>query len=229
MNTPTVTRATPHPLVIIASIAVTLFSAAGIAAIMGWVPTSRSDDAARLLTSEAPKPAPATTAPPATPQPQVAPAPAPRPVARTEAPAPRPTAVARNEAPTTAPQGEPAPQPQPAPRAACLDCGTITAVRQVTRAGDGSGAGAVAGGVVGGVLGHQVGNGRGRDVATVVGAIGGAVAGHQVEKHVRRTTTWMVDVRMDDGTTRSFAHEAQPAWRSGERVHTEGGVLRAAG
>src|SRR5947208_2527003 len=76
----------------------------------------------------------------------------------------------------------------PAALALCKECGTVTDVKTVKRAGEASGIGAVAGGVIGGVLGHQVGAGRGRDVATVAGAAGGAYAGHEIEKSQKSTT-----------------------------------------
>lgn len=238
-----------HPLVMIAAIAVTLFSAAGIAAIMGWIPTSKSDDASREAKSalaaveQAPDPAAAApssasitkpvdqpAAPPVAvhaPAPKPVQAPAPRPVARAETSAPR-TVAAAEPAPAPAPVYQPAPPPPPAPRAICYDCGTIESVRQVATAGEGTGFGAIAGAVGGGVLGHQVGNGRGRDVGTVIGAIGGAIAGHQVEKHVRKTSSYVIDVRMDDGSMKSFTQEASPAWRNGDRVRTQNGVLTGA-
>ncbi|MFN0300628.1 MAG: glycine zipper 2TM domain-containing protein [Burkholderiales bacterium] len=233
-----------HPMIMIAAIAVTLFSAAGIAAIMGWIPTSKSDDANRAVKTElsaveqAPAPVlpAAETASKAIEQPTAAPVPAPRP-AQAPAPKPRPTVRAEPSPPaktvavaepTPAPVYQPAPPPAPAPRAICYDCGTIESVRQVATAGEGTGFGAIAGAVGGGVLGHQVGNGRGRDVGTVIGAIGGAIAGHQVEKHVRKSSSYVIDVRMDDGSVKSFTQEAAPAWRNGDRVRTQNGVLTGA-
>jgi outer membrane lipoprotein SlyB len=63
--------------------------------------------------------------------------------------------------------------------------------------------------VLGGVLGHQVGGGRGKDVATVVGAVGGGLAGNEVEKHYRSTTRYQLQIRMDDGSTRTVMQNAQ--------------------
>src|SRR3990172_9533383 len=53
MNTTTQTNKSPHLLIWIAGIAVILFSVAGIAAIMGWIPTSmgRSSDNTELVKS----------------------------------------------------------------------------------------------------------------------------------------------------------------------------------
>jgi outer membrane lipoprotein SlyB len=122
----------------------------------------------------------------------------------------------------SAPPAPPAPvtiaQAQPAAKTVCHDCGVIESVREVAQAGKGSGLGAAAGGVLGGVLGHQVGGGRGRDVMTVVGAVGGAVAGHQVEKNMKKSVSYEVTVRFDDGTTRTLQQTSAPAWRPGDKV-----------
>lgn len=149
------------------------------------------------------------------------------------------TASAKNgAAPTggtsaaTAPAVAPKPtNAAPAPQAAttCVTCGVVVAVREVRQAGEGTGVGAVAGGVVGGVVGHQFGGGHGKDALTIAGAVGGALAGHQVEKQARATTTWRVDVRMNDGTTRTFSYGALPAFAAGERVEVKGSQLVARG
>jgi outer membrane lipoprotein SlyB len=85
-------------------------------------------------------------------------------------------------------------------RAACIDCGTVTDVQTVKKEGQGSGAGMVLGGIAGGVLGHQVGSGRGKDVATVAGVAGGAYVGNEVEKSNKATTSYLVRVKMEDGS-----------------------------
>jgi len=106
-----------------------------------------------------------------------------------------------------------------APAAAqCKDCGTVTDVKTVKKQGEGSGAGAVIGGVAGGVLGHQVGGGRGKDVATVGGALGGAYVGHQVEKESKSTTSYVVHVKLDDGSQRSFTYSNPTSYRVGDKV-----------
>ena len=102
--------------------------------------------------------------------------------------------------------------------AQCKDCGTVTDVRTVKKQGEGSGAGAVIGGVAGGVLGHQVGSGRGRDVATVAGAAGGAYVGHQVEKESKSTTSYVVHVRLDDGSNRTFTYNNPTSYKVGDKV-----------
>ena len=102
--------------------------------------------------------------------------------------------------------------------AQCKDCGTVTEVRTVKKQGEGSGAGAVLGGVAGGVLGHQVGSGRGRDVATVAGAAGGAYVGHQVEKESKSSTSYVVQVRLDDGSSRTFTYNNPTSYKVGDKV-----------
>lgn len=103
----------------------------------------------------------------------------------------------------------------------------MTSVDAIKQQGEGSGLGAVAGGVVGGLLGNQVGGGSGRKIATVAGAAGGAYAGHQAEKHLKSTVRYDVNVKMDDGSTRTFSYDAQPAFQAGSKVRVVDGVLTA--
>jgi outer membrane lipoprotein SlyB len=100
-------------------------------------------------------------------------------------------------------------------------------VNVIQQQGEGSGLGAVAGGVAGALLGNQVGGGSGRKIATVAGAAGGAYAGHQIEKHVKTTKRYDVVVRMDDGSTRTFPYENEPAFRAGSKVKVVDGALVA--
>ncbi|MGE5095196.1 MAG: glycine zipper 2TM domain-containing protein [Betaproteobacteria bacterium] len=102
--------------------------------------------------------------------------------------------------------------------ALCKECGTVTSVNAVKKQGEGSGLGAVLGGVAGGVLGHQVGSGRGRDVATVAGAAGGAYAGHQIEKSQKSTMNYVVHVKLEDGTNRTFSYRSPTSFRVGDKV-----------
>jgi outer membrane lipoprotein SlyB len=227
-----------HPLVIIAAISLTLFSFAGIAAIMGWLPSSKGQvtepTAATSALSAAAEPA-------AKPGAKVESAMQPRevksasrePVRRTQhretvfSDAPKtvrsePQVVAQADAPPPAPRviAEP-------PKAICHNCGVIETVRAIEQEAKPSGLGAAAGGVLGGVVGHQMGNGRGRDLMTVVGAVGGAVAGHQVEKQTRKTTSYEIVVRFDDGTTQRLSETQAPTWKAGDRVRMVNGQLRA--
>ncbi len=102
--------------------------------------------------------------------------------------------------------------------AACDNCGTVTNVKTVVKQGEASGAGAVIGGVAGGVLGHQVGSGRGNPAATIVGAGAGAYAGHQIEKKKNEKTVYVVEVKMENGATRTFNYSEQTAFRTGDKV-----------
>jgi outer membrane lipoprotein SlyB len=106
----------------------------------------------------------------------------------------------------------------------CADCGQVQTIRYVEEEGRASGVGAVAGGVVGGVLGHQIGSGHGNTAATIAGAAGGAYLGNKVEKDRKKSSRWIVTLRMDGGETRSFTYGSKPAVKEGERVKlVEGG------
>ena len=177
---------TPNPFIIIASIAVILLSAAGVSAIMGWIPKSGAE--------------------PAVPAAEV------QKKAVTEArPAQKSHAV--HVAAATAPS------------AICATCGVVDSIHEVQKEAPASGVGAVAGGVLGGVVGHQMGNGRGRDVMTVVGAVGGAVAGNAVEKNMKRTTSFQIRVRLEDGSDRVVNQATAPSWRVGDHVRVVEGRL----
>lgn len=160
--------------------------------------------------------------------------------AATEAAAPatsatpaRPAAPARHERGTAGRTsvGSPATSPTPLATeparavAVCAQCGTVESVRTEVQQGQGSGVGAVAGGVVGGLLGNQMGKGSGRTAMTVIGAVGGGLAGNAIEKHQRSRTVYVVKVRMDDGTLRSFTRSE--AWAVGQRVTVDGSTLQA--
>lgn len=112
-----------------------------------------------------------------------------------------------------------------APAPVCADCGVVESVRTVKAPADPSGLGAAAGGVVGGLLGNQVGKGSGRTIATLIGIAGGAYAGHQVEKTQRTSTRWEVGVRMENGEHRTVTLDAEPVWRTGDKVRLQGNRL----
>ncbi|HEX5355055.1 MAG TPA: glycine zipper 2TM domain-containing protein [Aquabacterium sp.] len=113
---------------------------------------------------------------------------------------------------------------QATPAPTCANCGVIESVRAVQQKGQGSGVGAVAGGVLGGLVGNQMGKGSGKTAMTVLGAIGGGLAGNEVEKQQKASTVYEVQVRMDDGSTRTFTQSTQPA--VGARVEVDGKTLR---
>lgn len=213
-----------HPLMILAAIAVVLFCAVGIAAIMGWLPSSigagnaavaaapRGDlseaDRAVLAakmddTARAPAPAMLAAAPAAaTPASYAAPA--------VHEAAYRPVQVAAAPAKNW-----------------CNHCGNVESVREITTRAQGSGVGAAGGAILGGLLGNQVGNGHGRQLATVAGAVGGAVVGNQVEGNMKASHSFEIRVRMDDGGTRTFHQSNAPGWRSGDRVKVVKGALHS--
>jgi outer membrane lipoprotein SlyB len=196
-----------HPLMIGAGIAVILFCTAGIAAIMGWLPTSIGSNANdRALTQSEQLVAPPKQVPQTIPK-QASAAPVHRKQTHTE---PRPAAATPS-------------------KARCSNCGVVESTREITTRAQGSGVGAAGGAVVGGLLGNQVGGGRGKDIMTVVGAIGGAVAGNQIEGRVNATRSYEVIVRLDDGSTRAINQAAEPGWHAGDHVKIVDGVVRSNG
>lgn len=215
-----------HPVLWVAAISVILLSAAGIGAIFGVIPTASSTSkpaepivAAVPAAAPAAAPAPAATAEPSheTAKPAAKPAPKHKVVAKAPEAAPAPAQPAA--APVAA---QPAPPPAPA---ICVNCGTVDSIREYEQKGEGTGLGAVGGAVAGGLIGSQIGRGSGRTAATVIGAVGGGYAGHQVEKHVRSTKKYEMTVRFEDGNTRVFHYDSPPAWRIGDRVKLDNGVL----
>jgi outer membrane lipoprotein SlyB len=197
------------PIVAIAAASVILFSAVGIGVMTGVIPSSMSKSAETPAPVEAPQAA--------------APAPA-TPVEQPKTTTQRKTEPARVASTEPAPRTAAASKPR---QGICSNCGSVVSVDAVKQQGEGSGLGAVAGGVAGGVLGNQIGRGTGRTVATVVGVAGGAYAGHEVEKHVKSTNTYVVAVRMDDGSNRTFNYDTMPAYRAGDKVKVvEGGLVR---
>lgn len=111
--------------------------------------------------------------------------------------------------------------------ASCDKCGAIAKIRKFEKEGEGTGLGIVAGGVAGGLLGNQIGGGTGKDIATVVGVGGGAYAGHQVEKKVRATTKYEIQVKMDSGETTTLIKDKEPAFSVGDKVKIVSGKLVA--
>lgn len=207
-----------NPLVAIAAVAVTAFSLVGIGIMTGLVPNSFSKNSESALQTEAvntksAKAAAETASASSSGSPS-------KPKAQTkQVETKRPVQVA------TKAQSSPAEQTKAAP--VCVTCGVVASVNTITQKGEGSGIGAVAGGVLGGVLGHQVGGGSGKKIATVAGAAGGAYAGHQVEKGMKSTTRYDVVVNMDDGSTRTFSYDTQPAFQAGTKVRVVNGALTA--
>jgi outer membrane lipoprotein SlyB len=188
----------PQAVIWIAGIALTLFCAVGIAAVMGWIPNSMGGVGDRTAIDRQS----ANTVPAPVPMAKKAAASSPAPVA--------PAAPVEVAAP-----------------ASCANCGVIESVREVDTKGTGSGLGAVGGGVVGGLLGNQVGAGRGKDVMTVVGVVGGALAGNEVEKRVKTTKSYAITVRLNDGSSRVIHEAGLPTWRTGDKVKVIDGAIRS--
>lgn len=191
------------PMMWMAGTAITLFCATGVAAMMGWIPTSMGQTEDASAVSKSAKQGGTASPSPSVPK-NTASRPRTEPVHKTE-----PVQVAAAEKSVK-----------------CADCGVVESTRQVTSKGQGSGIGAVGGAVVGGLLGNQVGGGRGQDVATVVGVIGGGFAGNEIEKRVKSTSSQDVTVRMEDGSSR-VVHEGGTSVRNaGDRVRIVDGAIR---
>jgi outer membrane lipoprotein SlyB len=205
-----------HPLIIIAAIAITLFSLVGIGAVLGWIPTSVGNPGAASAPVALAPEQPAAQPEEAKPERKPAVKPKPKPVAKSE--------------PLHEPARAAVPPPPPVVVAAiCRECAVIEEVREVEKAGQASGAGAVGGAVVGGVIGHQMGGGRGKDVATVLGVIGGGLAGNAIEKNAKKTVEYQIVVRYEDGTKGLFTQATPPSWRPGDKVKVINGVIQGRG
>jgi outer membrane lipoprotein SlyB len=185
-----------HPLLTLAAISVTVLSAVGVASLTGMIPSSKSQENTLQLPSEVLKPIE-----PAISHPVTKPA-ARKIVALKAAPQPVEPTVLVSETPKSQPL--------------VGQLAVVESVREVKEPGDAKGVGAVAGGVVGGVLGNKLGKGKG--LVTILGAAGGAFAGHQIEKQARAEKRWEIALRLDDGSQRTLSSDAEPAWRTGDRV-----------
>ncbi len=185
-----------HPIVIIAAIALILLSAAGVAAIMGWLPAAHSSDATGTPTATSSSAS--STKPSAN---------APTHAVAAPKPADNMTADAGASVRT------------------CQDCGNIEAITPIEVKGQSSGAGAVIGGLLGGVLGHQIGGGRGKDLTTAAGAVGGALAGNEVERNRNTTTSYKVRVHLDNGDYRTITTAHVTGLQTGDRVRIAGSSI----
>ena len=227
-----------HPLLTAAAISVTVFSAVGVAAVTGLIPSSigshKQDTPVQESSAlQAPAAEVAQQAEPVIeqPAPQAAPKPAPKkPVAHKSTPKPA-APVAYNDYGTPPPyaQAPAAPVATPRPVVQPGTLATVQAVREVKDKGDATALGPIAGGIAGAVLGNQIGKGHGsQKVITVLGAAGGAFAGRAVEQQARGTTHWEVDVRRDDGTNETVRSDVAPSYQPGQRVRLIDGKLQPA-
>lgn len=235
-----------HPLLTAAAVSVTVFSAVGIGAVTGLLPTSLSSTRpASELVSQAAAPTPPVGAqavkearemPPAAPAETPAAEPVKKPVHAKKVSKAKPARAAKPIQVAEAPQAQGAsvPPPPPAPAAEAPKpapglLGVVESVREVsTPAEKSNGIGPIAGGIAGAVLGNQVGHGDGRTIATVLGAAAGALGGKEVEKRARATKHWEIVVRLDNGRSETLKSDTTPYWHGGERVRLLDGRLQPA-
>lgn len=109
--------------------------------------------------------------------------------------------------------------------AVCYNCGTVTSVRVVKEQGQAGLIGPIAGGALGGLAGSQIGGGSGKTIATIAGAAGGAMVGTEVERRQKSTSSYVVGVRLNDGTTQTFNFGSAPGFNEGDRVRVVDGRL----
>ena len=238
-----------HPLVGAAAVAIVIASLTAVAAMTGVLPTSKAMQGSQQSltapvagngtvngtingadTAQLPAPG-STTRPPETanlaqaPVAPTAPAPTPAPAARR---AQERSSASRDAGygPATSRNDNGAyAERQPAQGSAYA--GRVVAITPIEAPKPASGLGAVGGAVIGGLLGNQIGKGNGRILGTVAGAVGGGFAGNQIEKTVRKDTSYQVRVQMDNGSHRTFTYQADPGVQIGERVHMQDGHLVA--
>ena len=223
-----------HPLIIVAATAVIITCLLAIGVLTGIVPSPLNRDRGVLPQGATTSQSQIAVAPKA---PAVAPAPrreepsrerlskrqpgepvgATPSTAPTQTVAPAPT-VAAAPAPTYSP-------PPPRVAAVCNHCGTVTSVRVVKQQSDASMIGPAAGAAVGGLIGNQIGSGSGNKIATIAGAAIGAGEGTEVERRYKATTSYIVGVRLNDGTTRSFTYQSAPGYQQGDKVKVVNGQL----
>jgi len=206
-----------YPSLVIAAIAVTLFSLLGIATMTGILPQAHS--AANSAMNNAAGSSQQIA------DPELASVPAP--AASSAAPAmleslPRGNAqeVAVNDAQRDAQRNEPN-----AVAAVCHTCGTVESINQIESKGQGSGIGAVAGGIAGALLGNTMGAGHGRTALTLLGAGGGAYAGNEIEKNTHKTTSYRIRVRLENGELRTVYQRTPPAVAVGDHVKVANGEI----
>ncbi len=228
-----------HPLLTIAAVSVTVFSAVGIGALTGVLPhsfgsTPEAAPPTQLSAEPAAQPSPVVAS--ETPMPAAeapsAPAPVHKPVHKpvrhhvAQVAAAAPADYAPPPPPAAMPPQPIAQAPAPAPAG---QLGVVESVREIkTPAKESNGVGPIAGGIAGAVLGSQFGHGTGRNLMTIAGAAAGALGGRAMEEQVRATKRWEVTVRLDDGTTRTLNSSSEPFWHGGERVRFLDGRLTPA-
>ena len=187
-----------HPMVLIAAVALTIFSLLGSAAITGLIPTAHSEKNSNPLEAT---PSSATG---------------------------HATSIDRFNGKVAQGNPSSTSNMPIRQATSCNHCGRILSIRAVEQEGEASGLGAVAGGVAGGVLGNQIGKGRGNTLMTVLGVGGGAYAGHTIEKNMKKTTAYVIKIEMQDGTVRTVTQYEAPQFSVGDRVQLRDGQLAVA-
>lgn len=202
-----------HPMVLTAAVAVTIFSILGSAAITGLIPSAHSHQEAATTATE-------TNGDASSKQDQQG--------LSTKSAAPDHGMVKNASASPVDTERPPLKSHTSAvadKTPSCKSCGTIESIRTIESEGDGTGLGAVAGGVAGGVLGNQIGKGKGNTLMTILGIGGGAYAGHTIEKNIKSTTSYLVKVRMQDGSYRSVTQHSEPEFAVGDHVRVANGSI----
>ncbi len=216
MHAPTFRRI--HPLVAIAAVSLTLFSLLGVGAITGIITPAKSDRLEQANAIQSAAPADSAMPSVVTPKPRASSA---------------AEAKAQPHAATPAERQRASSHTRLASRETsinetakiCAHCGHVAAIDMVKHDGEATGLGAVAGGVAGGVVGNQIGKGKGNVLMTILGAGGGAYAGNTIEKKVKSTTSYVVKVHMNDGSTRTVTMADKPSFAVGDEVKViNGGV-----
>lgn len=123
----------------------------------------------------------------------------------------------------------PGPQPEPvkfapAARAPCASCGVVEIVRVVEHrrrdlAGATAGRLSPEGRISESVLGYRMGGGGGEGFVVLLGAMAGA------SPAARARLVYEVDVRLEDGSVRTFRQPGEPPWRLGDRVRVVQGRI----
>ena len=128
--------------------------------------------------------------------------------------------LAQSSVPSSAPKAR-------AGAAACVGCGTVESINPVETPAKTSGVGAVAGGLTGALLGNQIGRGDGRTVMTIAGGAGGAYLGNKIEQNTRRTSSYKIVVRMENGSLRTIYQTEAPSVAVGSQVQIVGNAVVA--
>jgi len=220
-----------HPAIIVAAISVIILSIAGVGAIMGWIPASTPKTSEQITAQPSDKESvkvtdnqskPEIAAPTDKDAKDTAPKTADIKPAHTAKTEKRHQKTAQSD---TYREPAPTPIPQTKPATICSNCGVVSSINAIEQPGEGTGLGAIAGGVAGALIGSQIGQGQGTTVATIAGAAGGAYAGHQVEKSVKKTRHVEINIRMDDGTYRTFNQPNESGLMTGDKVKIVDGVI----